>query len=289
MKTLLLHTVTEHEVNQFVGSPAHLLILIGRNGAGKGSLARQILSQVLKVDEDKLDSYQFFRQVSDENSSITIDQVRQMQKFLSLKSTGTDGIRRGVIIEHSELLTIEAQNALLKILEEPPLDTLIVMTVESPNSLLATIYSRSQIIQIKQPAESMISNYFKSIGVSDKKIDENYRISGGQPGLLYSLLLEDNNESVTTAITEVKRLLTAKKSERLVSVNDMSSDKLRTKNLIYALERIAFASLEQAAQSGNDEKVRSWSNILENTIKANNDIRLNGNAKLILTNLFLNI
>ncbi|MDO8488118.1 MAG: hypothetical protein Q7S31_02260 [bacterium] len=73
-------------------------------------------------------------------TSIGIDDVRQIQHFLSRKPTQTD--HNTVIIYQAHLLTIPAQNALLKTLEEPPGNSLIYLVTDMPDQLLATILSR---------------------------------------------------------------------------------------------------------------------------------------------------
>ena len=76
--------------------------------------------------------------------SIGIGDIRNLRKILSRKPFG--GGQRLIIIKGMEKATTEAANALLKILEEPPLETFIVLTSESLDCLLPTVISRCQII-----------------------------------------------------------------------------------------------------------------------------------------------
>ncbi|MEK7064310.1 MAG: hypothetical protein AAB973_01750, partial [Patescibacteria group bacterium] len=71
--------------------------------------------------------------------SIGIEEVRQIQKFLSRKPIRDD--KNTVIVREAHLLTIPAQNALLKTLEEPPGNSLIYLITSSPYSLLPTVLS----------------------------------------------------------------------------------------------------------------------------------------------------
>lgn len=79
--------------------------------------------------------------------SIGIEDVKQMQKKLFLKPIKSK--TKAVIIEEAHLLTPEAQNALLKVLEEPPANTIILLNVNSKEALLPTILSRCQIIELE--------------------------------------------------------------------------------------------------------------------------------------------
>ena len=82
------------------------------------------------------------------DTSIGIDEIRQIQFFLSRKPTQSD--HNTVVIHQAHLLTIPAQHAILKTLEEPPGNSLIYLVTSSPYSLLPTILSRVQIIPSTQ-------------------------------------------------------------------------------------------------------------------------------------------
>ena len=76
--------------------------------------------------------------------SIGIDQVRQVQHFLSRKPIQSD--RNIVVIRQAHLLTLPAQHALLKTLEEPPGNSQIYLVTDYPDQLLPTVLSRVQLI-----------------------------------------------------------------------------------------------------------------------------------------------
>jgi len=92
--------------------------------------------------------------VKQNTQSIGIEDIKQMQKKIFLKPIKSE--QKAIIIDEAELLTIEAQNALLKILEEPPAHTLLILSTSTKETLLPTILSRCQIIQLEeeQPALS---------------------------------------------------------------------------------------------------------------------------------------
>jgi DNA polymerase III delta prime subunit len=77
-------------------------------------------------------------------TSIGIDDIKQLQRAIFLKPIKSK--TKAVIIEDAQLLTIEAQNALLKVLEEPPSHTIIILITTTKEALLPTIRSRCQII-----------------------------------------------------------------------------------------------------------------------------------------------
>ena len=76
------------------------------------------------------------------NPSISISEIRELRRQLGLKSY--QGESRIIIVADAHKMTVEATNALLKILEEPPANTYFVLTSSSPEELLPTILSRCQ-------------------------------------------------------------------------------------------------------------------------------------------------
>jgi len=87
--------------------------------------------------------------------SIGIDDIKKMRQQIFLKPYKS--LTKAVIFEDGELLTPEAQNALLKVMEEPPEHTIILITARSKDAILPTIQSRSHIIELQDtsvPTES---------------------------------------------------------------------------------------------------------------------------------------
>ncbi|MBI2195701.1 MAG: hypothetical protein HYU48_01495 [Candidatus Levybacteria bacterium] len=107
--------------------------------------------------------------------AVGIEDVRNIQKKLYLKPIKSKD--KAVIINAPNGFTIEAQSALLKILEEPPQNTFIILIVENKNSLLETVLSRCSIIEIKDKlnfSEDELSELLEtlknldSMGIGDK-------------------------------------------------------------------------------------------------------------------------
>jgi len=86
-------------------------------------------------------------QPSEGKTTISIDQIRQLPSMMYRKPQ--EGRRRIVIIDSMELLEEEAQNALLKILEEPPQDNVMILLTEKIQQILPTIASRCQPVRFQ--------------------------------------------------------------------------------------------------------------------------------------------
>lgn len=98
------------------------------------------------IDERHVSSFDV-NQISPEGS-IGIEIVRKLQETIFLKPFR--GEEKIVVIEHAENLTIEAQNALLKLLEEPPLFVYIILCTPTEDAFLPTVLSRCKTIKLDQ-------------------------------------------------------------------------------------------------------------------------------------------
>ena len=91
-----------------------------------------------KIDHDNHEDL-IYVQRQKGKQSLGIDPIKQMQKQISIKP---NGLRYIVIIEEADLMTEDAQNCLLKTLEEPPGGAVLILLSENTESLLPTIRSR---------------------------------------------------------------------------------------------------------------------------------------------------
>ncbi|MFK5895176.1 MAG: AAA family ATPase, partial [Pseudomonadota bacterium] len=138
----------------------HALIITGMNGVGKTDFCH-ILSQSL-LCENLLDnslacgvcpsctqyhvgSHGDFLQLNilEGKKSIGVDQVREMINWINL--THQSKQKKVLLIPMADQMTLQASNALLKTLEEPPAEVVIILICEHVKSLIATIRSRCQI------------------------------------------------------------------------------------------------------------------------------------------------
>lgn len=88
-----------------------------------------------------------------ETSQIKIEQAREIQRFLCLRTLGR---ARTVIIDQAHLLSAQAANALLKTFEEPPPNTYFFLITPLPASLSATIRSRAQLVHFRPLSEASL-------------------------------------------------------------------------------------------------------------------------------------
>jgi len=120
-----------------------------------------------------------------------IEDVRNIQKKILLKPF--KGKTKAVVIQAYENITIEAQNALLKVLEEPPANTIIIISTQKKELLLPTIISRCKIIEIKEKEISLINEGIPELNhtlniLLNGKIGDNLKVAQD--------IARDKNETV---------------------------------------------------------------------------------------------
>jgi DNA polymerase-3 subunit delta' len=143
------------------GRTPHAVLLAGPRGTGKRAAAAWIATRKLATDGvAELPQYPFERpeyadlhwlEVPEDKHTIGIDQVRALIRDLNL--TSYEGRGKVAVIEPADRMTRDAANSLLKTLEEPPGDALIVLVADRTGHLPATIFSRCQRVDMPVPPE----------------------------------------------------------------------------------------------------------------------------------------
>lgn len=139
----------------------HAVLLAGPPGVGKRAAATWMVAQKLGLSDAPCPVYPFERPVHadlrwleqpEDKHSILIDQVRGLVADLSL--TSYEGRGKAAVIEPANAMNNNAANSLLKTLEEPPGDALLVLIADRTGKLPATIFSRCRRINFHTPAEA---------------------------------------------------------------------------------------------------------------------------------------
>lgn len=285
---ILLANHTKEQIDGYIAKPVHGVMIVGPEGAGKQFVAKYIAASLLGLEPpEKLASYPYFKQISPEDNSLKIDQIRELQKFLQLKTPGSQGVRRVIVVEDAHLMTLEAQNALLKNLEEPPADTVIILTALTSQDIKETIYSRVRRIDILPVGKSQTIDFFSHEFAKDD-INKAYLLGGGHIGLMHALLSEDDHK-LAVEIKRAKQIISSGRYERLAKVDELAKQKDDLPVFLYACRLICSTALRQAAGKQDTEQVRRWHASLSSVYKSQAALPANPNSKLLLTDLMLNL
>ena len=194
----------------------HAFLIKGQTGVGKNNLAMHLANGFLGEEMIKLTNNERDERIipdcklispEENKETISIDQIRSLKSFLlltSLKGHGKVGI-----INPADSMTYPAVNSLLKILEEPPEDTLLILLTDSINKLPNTIVSRVQIITVENPTKQQTLEWLNNSNQAENWNDI-INIFGCRPVLLNKLGHTYLSERIETVSNELHRLLTKK-------------------------------------------------------------------------------
>ncbi len=281
---LVLHPTTGYQYEALKNTAPHAILITGEEGSGKAKLATTLVGDLLNVD---IHNYPYILEITSDKQSIGIDSIRQLRDFLGRKTTGSDALRRAVIVQNGHLMTGEAQNALLKHLEEPPEDTVIVITASDITKLLPTIRSRVQQIHVAPVSFEQVKTHHKNI--DGTKLSTMYYMSDGRMGLMSALLNDDASHPLVAAITEAKSILRMDTYERLARVDELSKQKDALPLLLTGMQRVLASGLKQAAAKQNHAQTKAFYNLTRAVYHAQMALHRNVNTKLLLTDLFLRL
>lgn len=277
MDELLLHHSTLASLQKLINEPSHAICLVGPLGAGKGYLAHALAKELLtELRPDAIYT------LGDKETNVSIEDVRKLQHILGRKQPGQGTIKRVIIMEHAETMGPEAQNALLKMLEEPPADTVFILTTDGSNALKSTIYSRLQPIRILPVGLEVAISYFSDDSSSFKRL---YALSGGNVGLLHALKADPDHKLVE-AITKAKELMAASSFDKLTQIDILAKQKDDLPTLLYALQRVLAAAL---GQTTDRTALKRLTSALRSVQSAQTSLQNSANTKLLLNDLFLHL
>ncbi len=212
---------------------SHAYCFAGMEKLGKKVVAENIACRLLKVESKKLRTCADFclvRQMRDEKSGkkkkdIDIKQIRELSRMLSRHSFL--GGRKVAIIDQAEKMNANSANALLKILEEPPANTVIFLITADQSKLPQTINSRVQTVYFNPVETDIIFKYLLSQGSPEDEAAEMASLCLGKPGRAIGWLrCVPNYQYYKREVERFSRLFGQPFYKKLELVDDMFGDKM---------------------------------------------------------------
>jgi DNA polymerase-3 subunit delta' len=175
---------------------AHALLFVGPDGVGKRCIALALAAwlQCEQEGEDACGSCKSCRlvaagshpdvhvvAVASGKKEIGVDQARRLKRFTQMQPVL--GKAKVAVVDQAHMLTVAAQNALLKTLEDPPDRSLLLLVANNADALLATVRSRCQRVQFLPLAEDVVRAVLVSAhGVPEETAARLATLADGSPG-----------------------------------------------------------------------------------------------------------
>jgi DNA polymerase-3 subunit delta' len=163
-------------------------------------------------------------QAEHEGGTLKVEQVREVQKFLSLKPY--QSAYKIVIFLRFQEANPNAANALLKTLEEAPSYGLLLLTADNAEQLLPTIVSRCEILRLRPVSVDAVESFLVARQIEPEKARLLAHLSDGRPG--YALRLAGDEKTLdfrAEKLDDLRNLLAAPLRERFAYAEKIAKDK----------------------------------------------------------------
>ncbi len=282
---LLLSARTRSEAKKYTKNPSHALLVVGSKGNGVDQLVTALAVERLGLNDESIlkNTPRALIIRPNKNGNISIDEIRSAWKFAKVSGTKGGDETKLVVIYGANALTTEAQNSLLKLLEEPPEYLSFILGAPSTRSVLSTIDSRSTKLNLFGVSEKEFHDLLVKKGISAANIGKLWIISSGEIYKALSLSKLSSDEGLGFS----KQLLAKEPYERLVETKSAMSDRAKATEISRDLYHLSFIAFKQSISAGKDGK--PWLAILKKSERTIDNLEANGNVRLNLTSLLVDI
>ena len=210
---------------------SHSYLFIGTEGIGKKLIAKEFAKMILSSN---IENNPDFIEIQPDGNSIKIDQIRDIQK--NILEAPIKSNRKVYIIDNADLMTKEAQNCLLKTLEEPPEFAILILIGSVEDNFLSTIKSRCTILKFQNIEKEKIKKYLKEKYDMDNISPEMLEIFEGSIGRAEKLkdkgTLYEGIYDVLNALPQIDLIETLKKADIIYKSQEDKFDILEYMNII---------------------------------------------------------
>lgn len=269
MTDLLLHDYSRLQLQALLSDPPHALLLLGPPGIGKFSVGmawgRQLAPHVEVI-------------APDEKGTMPIESIRELYR----RTRSRQATRQVVVVDHAEAMGTEAQNAFLKLLEEPRAGVTFILTAPSHEVLLPTISSRLQTVYLQPVSKATLQAWAATQAKLDSQsLAQLLFVAAGRPGIAAQLLQSPTAFDHHRALMQTaKQLLAGSAYERLALIPHITKNR---DDLITTLEALAHM-LTLHIRTKPDAKLITFADNLQTCLAR---LAQNGNARAQLTALFM--
>lgn len=231
--------IVEHFKNALsTGKISHAYMIHGERSSGKEFIAR-VFAQALQCEAGGIEPCNECHSCRQANSGNQPDIIKVMHE--KPQAIGVEDIRVGIndnilikpyaskwkiyIINEAEKMTVQAQNALLKTLEEPPAYAVIMLLTSNLEAMLPTIMSRCVVLNMKPVPDDLIKSYLmRELQIPDYKADVCTAFAQGNLGKAKALAASEEFDNIKTEAVSLLRYIREMEITDIVSAINKIKD-----------------------------------------------------------------
>lgn len=242
MAKLVLNPATQKLLTAYLNSPAHALLLTGDEGAGLGATAHDLAAKLAG-------NAQLVTVIAPEKGLISIERVRHLYEQTRSVQQG----RRCIVIDDADAMSVDAQNALLKLLEEPVENVHFILTTHHVSHLLATVLSRTQHIGVLPITEAESKQILAGHELTDTQQLQALFLAAGKPAELTRLASDQEYLTAkSTVVTDARSFIQADDYSRLVIIKKYTDRTAALQFLAMCAKLLTFSLLKQRNYNAAD-------------------------------------
>lgn len=271
MSKQYLHPNTKRQIDIFVKDLPQSLLIHGAEGVGLSGvisyLATSLMVQPLVVLPEKDEK------VDLEKGSISVAIIRRLYD----QTKTIEQTRRIIVIDYAERMATQAQNAFLKLLEEPNPNTHFILLTHTPHTLLPTITSRTQAVEVRPIDADQTDQLLDGLlGIDSQKKAQLRFIAAGLPAELYRLANDDAYfEKRVIIVKDARTILQGEVYQKLQIAHKYKDDRSAVLTMLLDCAKL----LKKSLVDGNDPAIVKKIGVF---LDAHDRIQANGNVRLHL-------
>lgn len=273
MTGIVLNTRTKNKLTVLHTQLPHALLLAGESGVGLATIARSLADKHLSAFIEPVDSK---GNPSHDTGSISVAVIRELYEQTRTKSE----VPRVFIIDDADRMSLGAEAAFLKLLEEPTKNTHFILTSHSPEVLLPTVRSRLQTVIVESISDSQTATLIDQLGVRDATAQTQLiYLASGLPAELTRLVQDQAHFKQRAAtMADTRTFLTGTPYQRLLVIQAYYQNKAQALELLDSALAVSKRSFTAKPQ-------KDLAKQLEKLLRAREKIEANCNTRLQLMTL----
>ncbi len=268
--TLILNPATQKRIDAYLHDMPHALLITGPHGVGASTIALDMASKLTRTVMTVLPERD--EQVDLEKGTITVALIRRLYE-----QTRTKADRRIIVIDYAQRMATAAQNAFLKLLEEPTDGVTFLLVTHEPQKLLPTVHSRVQLLEILPVSQTQSNELLDLLHVTEPtKRTQLLYMADGLPAEISRLVADDEYFTHASQIVrDARDLLQGSSYQKLTVAHKYKDNRPDCLRLIEVAMNMVHRSLTTGPQATHTKQ-------LDQLLGAYDAVAANGNIRLQL-------